>query len=177
MFRRTCGDCRLLFLLQAGHRCVRCTGIPCALSMRGTRTMHYPGIFVPRECGGMSSGEIRPRAVMPREGGASSFPEAPLLKPKRLRNTGSPGRAGRSTEGVESSCLKFKSDVRKRPSHLSLGIARIALRLLRLLVLFGSAVVAVGAAGGRAQQAVVAGVMAGDAADDRALDAALGVGR
>jgi hypothetical protein len=44
MFRRTCGNCRLLFLLQAGHRCVRCTGIPCALFSDRARTMHDSGI-------------------------------------------------------------------------------------------------------------------------------------
>jgi hypothetical protein len=55
MFRRTCGDCRLLFLLQAGRGCDRCTGIPCALLTRGTMMMHHSGMFVPRECGAVSS--------------------------------------------------------------------------------------------------------------------------
>jgi hypothetical protein len=60
--------------------------------------------------------------------------------------------------------------------HLPLRIAGIALRLLLAILLIG-AVAAVETAGGSAEQAVMAGIMAGDAADGRALEAALGVGR
>ena len=46
-----------------------------------------------------------------------------------------------------------------------------------MTILLIGAVAAVEAAGGSAQQAVMAGIVAGDAADGRALEAALGVGR
>src|SRR6516225_12461992 len=62
--------------------------------------------------------------------------------------------------------------------HLPLRVARVALRLLLLLlVLLVGAVMAIETACGRAECAVVTGNMAGDAADDRTLDAASGVGR
>ena len=51
----------------------------------------------------------------------------------------------------------------------------MALRLL--LFVRVRAVAAVEAAGGGAEHAVMAGIMAGDPADDRTLDSALGVGR
>nr|BCE42800.1 hypothetical protein XF3B_78310 [Bradyrhizobium diazoefficiens]BCE95139.1 hypothetical protein XF10B_79370 [Bradyrhizobium diazoefficiens]BCF64793.1 hypothetical protein XF18B_77410 [Bradyrhizobium diazoefficiens] len=54
------------------------------------------------------------------------------------------------------------------PVHLAL--------LLPLPFLFLGVVPAVEAAGGGAEDAVMAGIVAGDAADDGALDAALGVG-
>ena len=60
-------------------------------------------------------------------------------------------------------------------SLLPVNLAVLPLQLALALLLLGM-VPAVEAAGGGAEQAVMTGIMAGDAADDGTLDAALGVG-
>src|ERR1700761_2149306 len=59
----------------------------------------------------------------------------------------------------------------RRALHLAVRVAGIALRLLAILLV--GAVAAVKATGGGAEQAVMAGKVAGSAADHGALDAAL----
>ena len=65
-------------------------------------------------------------------------------------------------------------------SHPGLAVIRRAARMLwrtlLLTLLLPGAVTAVEAAGSRAEQAVVAGIMTGDAADHRALQATPGLG-
>ena len=66
---------------------------------------------------------------------------------------------------------------RRRPAlHLLLPGRGLALLLLLQLLLPGLAA-AVDAAGDRAENAVMNGIVTGDAADHRALQAALGIGR
>jgi hypothetical protein len=81
VLRRTCGDCRLLFLLQAGHGCCQRPAFPAPSYFRGTMMMHHSGMFVPRECGVISLSRFKNSAVRPR------------LKHCGLWNTGSPGPA------------------------------------------------------------------------------------
>src|SRR6185437_4024052 len=67
-----CGDCRLLFLLQAGHGCGQHPAFPAPSSLRGRRTMHRSGMNVPRERKVMTaiatgpSFETRPKGLAAR---------------------------------------------------------------------------------------------------------------
>src|SRR5512135_840659 len=76
--------------------------------------------------------------------------------------------------------MKSLRGCRVRFSQLALAVRLALLRLvltaLLLLLLLIGAMTAVDAARGGAEQAVMAGIVAGDAADHRSLDAALGVG-
>src|SRR6201986_5338966 len=160
--------------------------------------MHHSGRYVPREWGVISPMRQKTPLSWPDLIGPSSIPETPRLIADVSGILGRPVpptprlRRGRRLAGHAEALTKAASrattpkllfeirirttNVRDRPSHLPLRVLRIALRLLRLLVLLGGAVVAGGAAGGSAEHAVMAGKMAGNAADDRALDATLGVG-
>src|SRR6185437_16778320 len=80
-----CGDCRLLFLLQAGHGCGLHPAFPAPSSsgvIEITRAERAAGMLL-----------RAPPMSCPASSGASSIPETPRLKHSRLWNTGSPGRS------------------------------------------------------------------------------------
>src|SRR6185312_15118270 len=148
---------------------------PAPLPSGGTRRTHHSGENTPRECGVVFS-----TVVLDKRGKAERDP-GPITTGHRFAKA-------RATVRRNHSCLwlwvpafagttaerLFDSRIRneRRALHLALRVARIALRLLLAILLVG-AVAAVEAAGGGAEHAVMAGVMAGDAADHGALEAAL----
>src|ERR1035441_2395032 len=99
-----------------------------------------------------------------------------------VRDAAAPARSRTSIRGYGSlraqgrqlSVLTLLATTEQTASQLLLSGRRLL--LLQPLLLLG-VMAAVEAAGGRAEHAVMGGIVAGDAADHRALQAALGTGR
>src|SRR4029079_1880930 len=97
MFRLTCGDCRLLSLLQAGPGCGLHPAFPAPSVFLRVIAEARLGHPMPRECD-----RLQYSTVMPRAGGASSIPEASHVNPVVSGILDRPGKPGDDTE---ESCL------------------------------------------------------------------------
>jgi hypothetical protein len=96
MLRRTCGDCRLRFLLQAGHGCGLHPAFPAPSEFQEDATRRITRAFLPREC------EVVPSPLFdtlkPMDGGARLDARAQRRSP-RLAADGRDWHAGAGLSG------------------------------------------------------------------------------
>jgi len=96
MFGQSCGDCRLLFLLQAGHGCGLHPAFPApSIDFEGARLMHNSGTTCrgkAKACSGRCLS--RPRRSSPGLTGRSSIPETAVLNRDASGILDAPLRAG-----------------------------------------------------------------------------------